>query len=94
MSFLKKLFGGGGAAKAAEPVEYEGFAIYAEPIDEGGVFRVAARIEKTVDGETRSAQMVRSDTLNGRDAAIEATINKAKQVINERGNVLFDSPRA
>ena len=55
MSILSKLFGGSGASKpAADPVVYEGFAIYPEPIAEGGQHRIAARIEKEIGGELKS----------------------------------------
>ncbi|SHJ39985.1 hypothetical protein SAMN05444000_10862 [Shimia gijangensis] len=97
MSFLKKLFGGSGEstpAPKAEPVEYNGFSIYAEPINEGSIFRIAARIEKEVDGERRTQQLVRADTLNNSDMAAEISLTKAKQVIDERGERLFDGPNA
>ena len=92
MSILSKLFGGGSKA-AAEPVTYEGFRIFAEPIPEGGQHRIAARIEKEIDGEMKSQSMVRADTVGDQDAAVTMSTNKAKQVINERGDALFDGPR-
>ncbi|PSL20019.1 HlyU family transcriptional regulator [Shimia abyssi] len=98
MSFLKKLFGGTGgggeSAQAAEPVDYKGFAIYPEPIKEGGVFRVSARIEKNIDGELRSQRLVRADTVNVKDDAMQAGVTKSKQVIDEQGDRLFDGPNA
>lgn len=99
MSFLKKLFGGGngggdGGASKAEPVEHNGFQIYAEPIKEGSVFRIAARIEKLVDGEARSQQLIRADTTNSQDEAIDSSVRKAKQVIDEQGDRLFDGQSA
>lgn len=96
MSFLKKLFGGGdgGSAPEVEPVDYNGFQIYAEPINEGSVYRVAARIEKDIDGQRCTQQMVRADTLNSVDTAAEMSLNKARQVIDERGERLFDGSNA
>ena len=53
MSFLKKLFGGGGGSSAAPAEMHNGFAIYAEPLKDGGTYRIAARIEKEIDGELK-----------------------------------------
>ncbi|EAR49762.1 hypothetical protein OG2516_04673 [Oceanicola granulosus HTCC2516] len=92
MSLFSKLFGGAsGRAKTpeAEPEEYKGFAIHPAPIEESGRWRVAARIEKQVDGEDKVHQLIRADTLDSRDAATEASVNKAKQMIDEQGERLF-----
>lgn len=88
MSIFGKLFGGGPGAKAdtAVPVRYEGYAIRAEPAAEGGRYRIGAVIEK--DGRTH--RMIRADVLEGRDAAVDASISKAKQLIDQQGERLFD----
>lgn len=90
MSFLKKLFGGGGGAKPEATTEtYKDFRITATPISEGQTFRVAATIEKDVDGETRQHKLIRADTVQGLEAAQAASISKAKQVIDEQGERIF-----
>jgi hypothetical protein len=90
MSFLKKLFGGGSAAASKAATEdYEGYRISATPIAEGNTFRVAATIEKDVDGETKQHKLIRADTVQGREAAEAASIRKAKQAIDEQGERLF-----
>lgn len=88
MSIFKKLFGGG-AEPEPEHVTYQGFRIIATPISEGGTYRVSALIEKDFDGETRSHKLVRADTVQGLDAAQEASVRKAKQVIDEQGDRIF-----
>lgn len=93
MSFLKKLFGGGGGESenttdATE--EYEGFKITAQPSSEGGSYRVGALIEKNVDGETRQHTLIRADTIQGLEAAQAASVRKAKQVIDEQGDRIFN----
>lgn len=85
MSILKKLFGGAAPAPKAEPVSHEGFAITPEPIREGPVYRICALIEK--DGRTH--KLIRADTLESLEAATEASIGKAKQMIDEQGERLF-----
>ncbi len=96
MSFLKKLFGGGdgGGREAAEPrvaaeEDYEGFAIAATPVPEGGQFRLAATITKEIGGETKTHRLVRADLFTSEDEAARFAIRKARQVIDEQGDRLF-----
>lgn len=94
MSLLSKLFGGksgdGSAAKTkAKPLEHKGFLILPEPVKESGGYRIAARIEKEIDGTLHSHMMIRADTYGAEDTAIEASISKAKQVIDQMGERVF-----
>ena len=79
MSLFSKLFGGGSKSEA-EPVEYKGYDIIADPISEGGKFRLSARIEKDVDGERKSHLVIRADVFDNKDQAVEFSLSKAKQV--------------
>ena len=91
MSILNRLFGKGGApASASEPEHHEGFAIYPEPIREGGKWRISARIVKIVGGTEKTHLLIRADTLDSEDAAITASLGKARQMIDEQGERLFD----
>ena len=92
MSLLSRLFGGGGGAAkpAPEPEVYNGFHIYPEPAKAPGGYRVAARIEKDVDGATRTHHLIRADILNSEDAARDHTLRKATQLIDQMGERLFD----
>ncbi|WP_204114860.1 HlyU family transcriptional regulator [Shimia biformata] len=89
MSFLKKLFGGGAAAETEKHEDHKGFRIYPTPIKEGAVYRISARIEKEVDGEVRVHTLIRADTLNALDDAAEASVAKARQMIDEQGDGVF-----
>ena len=91
MSILSKLFGGGGGkSAAAEPVAHEGFRIYPEPQNEGGQYRLQARIEKDVGGELRSHHLIRADVFTSADDAAEAAVAKAKMLIDQLGDGLFN----
>ena len=91
MSFLKKLFGGGGGnSPSAAPEIHNGFSIYAEPVNDTGGWRISARIEKEIDGQLKSHRMIRADTLQGKDAAIEASLAKAKMLVDQQGEDIFD----
>ncbi|SMH52834.1 HlyU family transcriptional regulator [Maritimibacter sp. HL-12] len=88
MSLLSKLFGGGSAPEP-EPETHEGFRIYPEPGKESGGYRLAARIEKEIGGETRTHHLIRADVFSDRDEAAAAALRKAKQLIDQMGEGLF-----
>ncbi len=90
MSILSKLFGGGGEKPPAPPEQYQGFDIHVDPMRDGPRWRIAARIEKEIDGEVKTHQLVRADTLESHDAAAEATLAKAKMLIDQQGVAIFD----
>ncbi len=94
MSFLKKLFGGGGTKdvaveKTAQPVEYKGYQITPCPIPDGGQFRISARIDGVVSGEAKSHTLIRADVIRDQGEAVEASIGKAKQMIDQMGDQIF-----
>ena len=91
MSLFSRLFGGGRSAPspAPEPESYKDCRIIPDPLPEGATFRLAARIEKEIDGQTRSHRLVRADTFPDRDSAASAAALKARQVIDEQGDRLF-----
>ena len=88
MSFLKRLFGGGETPEP-EPEIYNGFRITPTPIAEGSVYRLSAKIEKEVGGETLTHTLIRADTVGGLDTATEASRDKARQVIDSLGEGVF-----
>lgn len=90
MSLFTKLFGGGKSTAAeAEAVTYKDFRITPAPIKESGGYRIGAFIRKEMDGALKEHHLIRADTLESEDAATNASISKAKQVIDEQGNRLF-----
>lgn len=92
MSLFRKLFGGG-REREAQTAVHEGFRVTVTPIREGDHYRVCAVIEKEVEGETLRHELIRADTVQGVEAAQEASLRKAKQVIDEQGERIF-APRA
>ena len=93
MSFLKKLFGGGDkstpAAKTEDPIDYKGFSLLAAPIADCGQYRVAGSISKEIGGEVKTHKFIRADVFADRDAAIEATIRKARLIVDQSGDAVF-----
>lgn len=93
MSFLKKLFGGGagdGAPKPGKAIEYEGFTVRAEPFKSEGQFQTAGVIEKEVGGVRKEHRFIRADRFNGFDDAVDCALAKGRQIIDERGEKVFD----
>jgi len=90
MSLLSRLFGSApAAAPEPEPEIYKDFRIFVEPIREGGLYRIAARIEKEADGELRSHRLIRADSCEDAALARELTLQKAKQMIDQVGDAIF-----
>ena len=88
---LKSLLGGPGAAprSVSEPVEYKDFSIEAAPLEEDGKYRTAGYISGEVDGETRRVQFIRADQNADLQVAIEHSLSKARQIIDEQGKSLL-----
>ncbi|MFB9952236.1 HlyU family transcriptional regulator [Rhizobium puerariae] len=94
LSNVFSIFSGGGksaepAGKSVEPVEHGGCLIYAAPIREGSQFRLAGRIEKEVNGDVLVRDFVRADVFTSMDDAVEYTVKKAQQIIDQNGASLF-----
>jgi hypothetical protein len=92
MSFLKRLFGGGGspAPEAAPKAEsYSGYAISATPYQENGQWQMCGVIEKEFDGVRKSHRFVRADRFAGREEAEQFTLAKARQIVDQNGDRIF-----
>ena len=57
--------------------------------DRGKTYRLAARITQDKDGETREYYLIRADTFQDKGQAAEASVAKARQMIDEQGERLF-----
>jgi len=95
MSFLKRLFGGGGSdspdgstAVAAE-AEHKGFTIKATPFKEGGQFQTCGVISKEIGGVLKEHRFIRADRFASLEDAANHAIVKGRQVIDEQGERLF-----
>lgn len=92
-SFLKSFLvgsSGSGEAKPSEPIDYQGFAIEAAPINEDGKYRTAGYISGEANGETRRIQFIRADQNADLQTSIDHSISKARQIIDEQGKGLLD----
>jgi len=92
MSFLKKLFGGGGSEKAAAPaksVDYKGFTIAAAPYKDAGQYQTCGVISMEKDGQRLEHKFIRADRFNSFEEAVEFSLGKGRQIIDQQGERLF-----
>jgi hypothetical protein len=95
MSLWKSLFGGGASSASATPktikqIEHNGFLIEAQPMPEGGQYRVCGVISKTIDGVRKEHRFIRADLFTGQDDTADITLNKGRQIIDQQGEKLFN----
>lgn len=97
MSFLKRLFGLGGGgeesgsaeARAAKEIEHKGFRVQATPFKQDGQFQTCGVVSKEIDGVVKEHRFVRADRFAGLDDAVDVSIRKGIQLIDEQGERLF-----
>jgi hypothetical protein len=92
MSLFSALFGRLAATpqdKVAEPVEYKGFVIRAEPFKAENQYQTAGVIERDVDGARKQHRFIRADAFASCDDAVTFTLSKARQMIDLQGDRLF-----
>ncbi|SDR45752.1 hypothetical protein SAMN05444161_4095 [Rhizobiales bacterium GAS191] len=81
------------ARRSEEPevpaVEYKGYRIRPAPYLTNGQYQTAGTIEKDAPEGVKQHRFVRADTHQGRDAAIEFSVSKAKQIIDSQGDGIF-----
>ena len=95
-NFFKSIFSGTAGSTQptpSDPIEYKGFSIEAAPIEEDGKFRTAGYISGEINGEIKRIQFIRADQNGVLEMAIDHSISKARQIIDEQGaGLLKKSP--
>jgi len=93
MSFLKRLFGGGsdsGASdKPAKQIEHKGFTVAATPYKNDGQYQTCGVVSKEIDGVVKEHRFVRADRFAGLDDAVEVSLRKGQQIVDEQGERVF-----
>jgi hypothetical protein len=93
MSFFSALFGrrpADKAAKATDPVEYNGYVIRPAPYLSDGQYQTAGTIEKEVAGARKEHRFIRADRYASFDDAVAFTVSKARQIIDLQGDRMFE----
>ncbi len=97
MSFLKRLFGGGSAGEAAasgpaapaKQVEHKGFLISATPYKAEGQYQTCGVVSKEIGGVMKEHKFIRADRFAGLDDAVDISIKKGIQLVDEQGERIF-----
>ena len=96
--FLSRILGGPASSAradadgtAAEPVaeEYNGYTIRPAPFQDRGQWITSGVIEKRFADEVKQHHFIRADMYPGREAAADASVFKAKQMIDMMGDDVF-----
>ena len=91
---LRGLFKPGAAAESAavpgEAVEYKGFTILPLPRQQGSGWSTEGKISKATPEGNRETHFIRADVNTGRDDALACCVLKAKRIIDEQGERMFE----
>ena len=94
--FLSKLVGGSGSDGGAKGSDaelaeehYNGYVIRPKPFQNGGQWITSGVIEKSIGDETKQHSFIRADMYPAQEAAAEASVFKAKQMIDMMGDDVF-----
>jgi hypothetical protein len=97
MGIFSRLFGRGGSAGAesegapGEAVEHKGYRIRPAPFRDGSQFQTAGIIEKDFPDGRKEHRFIRAEKHASRDEAVSFTVTKARQIIDERGDGMFEA---
>ncbi len=97
MSFFKRLFGGGGGSDEgaaqgapAKQIEHKGFTIAATPYKNDGQYQTCGVVSKEVGGVMKEHRFVRADRFAALDDAVDVSIRKGQQIVDEQGERIFN----
>ncbi len=70
--------------------DYNGYLIQAAPRHDGSRWLTAGFISKEIGGEHKEHAFIRADTHASREDAEAFSLTKARQIIDEQGDRLFE----
>ena len=98
MSMLKSLWNSligkedaGAEQVTAEPVEYKGYRIRPSPYKAGSQYQTSGIIEKDFPSGTREHRFVRAESHPSEEDAVEFSLIKARQIIDQQGDRMFEA---
>ncbi len=75
-----------------DPVAYGAYSIVSAPQKtDDEQWRLSGRIEQVEDGVSMTRSFVRVDTFPSREQAVEFTVRKGKQIIDQQADMLFEN---
>jgi hypothetical protein len=97
MSMLKELWERlmgvrpGADEVAVQTVEYKGYRIRPAPYHSGSQYQTAGTIEKDFPSGVKEHRFVRAEAHASKDEAVEFSLLKARQIIDQQGDRMFES---
>lgn len=92
--FVKRLFSGKDSSskepKVVSSASYNDFEIRAAPVKDSNGWRVTGTVVKEIDGVLKEHYFVRADSCPDAESAAALTLRKARQLIDEQGDRIFD----
>lgn len=92
--FLRNLFGAGasgeGRQEAGATVDYKGYTIRPASRRQGSQWLTVGVITKSFDDDVKEHEFIRADTYGSKQDADDCSVLKAKQIIDEQGDKLFE----
>ncbi len=91
MNFFSRLFRSTAKKElTVEAIEYKAYLIYPDSKPEGGQFRIAGRITKQIDADLKVHHFIRSDLISSKNDADKLMLQKARLLIDQMGESIFD----
>jgi hypothetical protein len=97
-NFFRSILGGRrsvsrSAEEFSEPMKYKEFTIQAAPLNTDRRFRTAGYISGEFNGEVKRVHFLRADQNVDLQVAIDHSLSKARQIIDEMGPKLLEKSR-
>ena len=73
----------------AGPVEYKGYRIRPAPYRANGHYQTAGTIEKDTPDGVKEHKFIRADRHASYDDAVEFSLAKARQIVDQQGERMF-----
>jgi hypothetical protein len=94
MSFFKRLFGSSSVGSTPSPavakeIEHKGFVIRATPYKADGGYQTCGTVSKEVGGVMKEHRFIRADRFAALDDAVDISLKKGQQLIDEQGERIF-----
>ena len=87
--FIRRLLGRGETESVVATETYKGLELRAAPWKSEHGWRIAGQIVGQGPEGERVREFIRADTLPSREAAAEASLGKARRIVDEAGDALF-----
>nr|WP_316653877.1 HlyU family transcriptional regulator [uncultured Gellertiella sp.] len=94
LSFLGTKPADAGAATTSSRESYQDVELVAHPLREGNQFRISGTIERRSGDSLMQRHFIRADVFSNEKDAVDFTFRKARQIVDQQGQTLFQDGAA